>query len=144
MGEDANGARQAEQPPCEGRCKTQFGIDNGGCPIDIHGDRTRFSVRKRRLNILGDLAILAFAGTRIDGFLHQLHQARCAWVSGRMETVAKAGDDFTALGDPVVQGYIYTVEVNLDMVIQFDGLFPGTTVDIAQHIDRAGHRVVQR
>lgn len=90
MRQDADRARQHEEPARQRRRKAEFAIDDGRGAVDVERYSFAFAPRDVSLDGLGNLGETPLDDTTRGKVAGQFQQARRAWIY-RMEAMAEAG-----------------------------------------------------
>ncbi len=148
--EDADGARQDEQPAPQLRLEAQLAEDDGGDAVDVHRDVAPLDRLQRGLDRVADRRPASADGARCLRLRHQREQRRGARVD-RVEAVAEARHDLVADGDAAADdllGRRDEVAVGaggrVDLAVELHALLARAAVDVVEHVDRGGHRAVDR
>ena len=149
MRQNTNGAGETEQTTRQRRWKTQLAKDDGGCTVDVHGNRRTAIRANPGLHGRTDLGELPCHCACCGRFLNQRHQSRRARVRGFVKSVTEPGDDLTPFTAPSRQGILnsaFQIRVNLHVLVnaqvKLRALFARAAMHIAEHVyTRCHHRI---
>jgi hypothetical protein len=144
VGEDAHGTAEHEQTSGQRRGETKFGIDDGGCAVNIYGYR-----RKRGLNGSGRGEMVAGHDTIASGIVHK-RQKGCRPRINSMEAVPETGN-VGGLRPPFGENFACrrleiaaaVMEMVADFGEQLDALLSGAAVGVSEHVDTGGDGAVE-